>query len=179
MEQAVQTQIEEQLRIRPWCDQDRQALQFQILQFLKAQGDLAVTARNADLFFQLGLGLAKKGDPTLLASISGYPVGWVCWGEPETPFEARWKTCHTFGSYTASQFRHAGISLQLRDEAWHIAERQGYERIIGPVQVSNKRGLRLFKAGYGAKATSVQFEFFLSKGKENGTNHRNDSSNTR
>ena len=165
MEAQAEKTIEDQLRIRPWHEQDQPALQWQILQFLKAQGDrggdLAATTKNAGLFFQLGLGLAQKGDPTLVATLNAYPVGWICWGEPVTPFECKWKTCHTFGSYTAPQFRKEGVSMQLRDVAWAMAEQLGYERIIGPVHTSNRRGLKLFKAGYGAKATAVQFEFFL------------------
>jgi len=169
-DQAEKIEISGLLRLRRWYDWDQHALQWSILQFLKAQeergGDLAATSKNANLFFQLGLGLAEKGDPTLVATINGFPVGWICWGEPETPFEARWKTCHTFGSYTIPQFRHEGVAMQLRDVAWAMAEQLGYERVIGPVHVSNRRGLKLFKAGYGAKATSVQFEFFLKGGKK-------------
>lgn len=151
--------------IAPWKDIDRAAIRSMILDFLKAGaergGDLVPCSENVDALWRLGRQLADAGDPCLVGIVGGEPVAYVQWGGVNTaPFVSRFKTCHTFGSFTQHRHRHHGIAGALRSEALTMARALGYQRIIGPVAFQNQRGMAEFVA-QGAWPTHAQWELHV------------------
>lgn len=152
--------------VRGWQECDRPWLREAIYAFLAAGaargGDLLPTARNVETYLQMGYGGAHKGDPCLVAIVNGQPVAFVLWVGQGTPLlEQRWKTIYALGSYTEPRARSHGYADELRVRAREIARALGYERIIGPVSLTNARGVDVFIRDYDAWPTHIQFEAFV------------------
>jgi len=150
--------------IRSWARRDTNWLRGALRAFLQAGiergGDLLPTDRNVDALLNLGLLGAERGDPCLVADDP--LVAFVLWTAPEGSHlvDMRWKTIQAIGSYTEIGERSFGVAGALREAARRMAVDLGYERITGPVHLTNGRGLREF-CERGAWPTSVQMELLL------------------
>lgn len=151
--------------IRPWIEEDRPCLLVGIEDFFRSgleQGsDVLATRRNAEIYFNLGLKAAGRGDPCLVGLKDGVFAGFVMWLGLESLLEQRWNTIHALGSYTFPGFRSTGVADMLRIRAREIAKEKGYNRIFGPVYGVNKRGIEVFKHYYKAEINSLNFEQFI------------------
>jgi len=150
------------MEIGPWKAIDATWLKAAIGEFLRANlergGDLLPTSRNCEVLLRLGLAGAEAGDPCLVAVVGGEPVGYVLWvGAPPT-LDTRYKTINALGSYTAPGSRSNGVAAALRAEAWAMTRALGFERVIGPVHLSNARGIQEFVEVFHAWPTTVQME---------------------
>lgn len=150
--------------IRAWQPFDWPAISGMLAEFLHASvqrgGDVLPTERNVRTLWSIGLGWAAIGQPTLLAEDETGVLGYVQWGWLDSPFDVRWRTCHALGSYTRTDVRGLGIAGSLRMRAKGMCIEAGIERIVGPVHLSNPRGVAEF-IGQGAWPTTVQMELLV------------------
>lgn len=153
------------MRIRLWQAIDVDQLHRMISEFLRVGaargGDVLPSEHNVQVLLSMGLGFADLGQPSLVALDDDTVLGFIEWGYPPMPFEERWRTCRTYGSFVLPWERHKLVAQNLRDEAFTICRRDGIERIIGPVHMTNERGIREFAEHVGAWAVSVQMEVLL------------------
>lgn len=153
--------------VRPWAAVDVAWLRGAIEAFLAANaargGDLIVNERNVTTYLQLGMGGALRGDPCLVAILKEHPVGFVLWvGTPNPPLDSRWKTINALGSYTEPEARSKGVADALRRAAWDMTVAQGYERVHGPMHLSNARGIEEFIHVWDAWPTTCTFEVMVN-----------------
>ena len=153
------------IEVCPWKPIDSAWLRHAIHEFLLANvargGDLLPTSRNVSAYLKLGLDGAARGEPCLVAITSGEPVAFVLWvGTPSPALDSRWKTINALGSYTEPHARRSGVARRLREEAWAMTKALGYERVIGPMSLSNERGMREFIEVFDAWPTWATFEAF-------------------
>ena len=137
--------------IEPWGRGHEVWLRSALTRFLEAGlargADTLPTPHNVEILLGLGLALARRGDPCLLAVANCGPVAYVEWGDPQAlhppgeRVELRWRTCQTFGSFTEPEWRHRGVAGALRAEAKRIVIAHGYERITGAMDLTNPRGI--------------------------------------
>lgn len=150
------------MEIAPWKAIDAPWIKWAIGEFLRANldrgGDLLASPRNVDALLQLGLAGASAGDPCLVAVVGGELVGYVLWVGVSPILDTRWRTINALGSYTAPGSRSNGVAARLRAEAWDMTRALGYERVIGPVHLSNPRGIQEFVQVFHAWPTTVQME---------------------
>jgi GNAT superfamily N-acetyltransferase len=153
------------LQIIPWSSDHESWLRNAIMGFLDAGlergGELLNTPKNVDAYLGIGLRGAAQGDPCLLAMVDGKPVAYVMWVGASNLIDLRWKTINAIGSYTDPEHRSKLIASALRDTALRITRERGYEKITGPVQLNNTRGVYEFCVTYGAWPTSVQFDILV------------------
>jgi len=134
-----------QYKIRPWAPGDEAELRGMIGAFLKAGlargGDLLPTERTIEYLLKLGMDFAAAGQPTLVA-VNDHLLGYIQWGWTELPVDQICRTCQTLGSYVLPEERHNGVARALRFRGLDICREQGIERIVGPMHLTNPRGIR-------------------------------------
>lgn len=154
-----------EIRIRPWDPVDEPVLIPMIEGFLAVQvargGDMLPTRRNAVEMFKLGCRAAQREQPSLIAEVDGAIGGWCLWWYYDSGLDLRYRTCIAAGSYTLPAYRHAGIAAHLRKVGLSLCQRDGIERIMGPVHLMNRRALKVFIEEYGAWPVSVTMEVLL------------------
>lgn len=155
------------IKIIPWNETHVPFLTSALRGFFEAGydrgGDVLPTERNISAFIKLGIGGARRGDPCLVATVDDIPAGFVLWVGTEFPvLDSRWKTIQALGSFTEFSFRSRGVADTLRKEALRVTRERGYERILGPVHMSNPRGISEFIFNYDAWPTTVTFEKFVN-----------------
>jgi GNAT superfamily N-acetyltransferase len=152
------------MEITGWQRENRLWLRATCIEFLrvleKRGGDLLPTTRNADFLCELGYAGSERGEPCLVGFIDDTPVAWILWCAPSPILDMKWRTMNAIGSYTEPSSRSQGIAHHLRKRAVKMTKRLGYQRISGPVAMSNRRGHEEF-IGWGAWPTSVQWELHL------------------
>ena len=104
--------------------------------------------------------MAEQGDPSLVAIEDEKVVSYIMWGDIGVPMDSKWKTCHALGSYTLADYRHHGIVTALRHRGLEMAIERGYERIIGPMHIVNRKGIHEMEKE-GAIPTVIQMERFI------------------
>lgn len=154
------------MEIRHWEEKDKEWLKDSIREFLRAGlergGDLLDTDKNIEAYLKLGYAAVARGEPCLIAIQDGFRAGFVFWiGIPNPQLDERWRTIQALGSYTVPNFRSWGIADRLRLSAREMAKKLGFERISGPVHVTNEKGIKVFEAFYGAKINVHNFEQFI------------------
>lgn len=154
------------IKIDFWKEEDRPWLSKAVMRFLESGlergGDVLATEKNVQTYLRLGFAGVDNGDPCLVGFVNDIRVGFVFWiGLENQEIDVKWKTIHALGSYTDPIYRSHGIADSLRLEAKRIAKEKGYERIFGPVQAANEKGVGVFLDYYGAKICTLQFEKFI------------------
>ena len=149
--------------IRAWRAEDETVVCEMLKDFLHAGiargGDLLPTERNIKFLWGIGIEAAGRGEPCLVFVNGKDPCAFVLW-HYVNGVDSRWRTCYALGSYTSPDVRSRLIARDLRFAARDICVRDGIERVIGPVHLTNARGLGEFIV-QGAWPTAVQMERFL------------------
>lgn len=152
------------MEITPWKYIDESWLRSSLESFLRSNvargGDLLPTSRNVSSLLSIGYAGSRNGDPCLVAIIAGEPIGFVLWAGMPPGLDCRWKTVYAHGSFTSVGARSAGVAGALRAEALRMSKALGYERVIGPVAMSNAKGISEF-VSQGAWPTHCQMELLL------------------
>lgn len=151
--------------IRPWTADDRAVLLPMLMDLLannvEAGGELLPTERNAHVLVDLGLKWAAAGEPTLVAcDVSGAVVAFTLWGSLGNPMglDTRDNLCTGIGTYVVPGWRRRYVSCKLRREAFEVARRKRYDRVLGVAY--HEAGLQSMLR-IGAKAIGTVTEWHI------------------
>lgn len=154
------------MALRPWSQDDAPWLRTSLRQFVEANlargGDFLPTERNIETLLTLGLEGAQAGYPCYIATRDAMPIAFVLWcpAPGAETLDCRWKTIVAYASFTAPEARGNGVAGALRQGALARTKALGFTRIMGPVALSNEKGMQEF-VRQGAWPTHAQWEILL------------------
>lgn len=150
--------------IRAWNEGDIAQLRPMVEGFIEEViargGDIALTDNNVATYIGLGLAASMRGEPTCLWEDGGVILSLCLWTTLPSIFEFRMRTMFAVGAYTLPDARRHECARLLRDHAEARTWDLGFERIIGPVHTTNRRGQDVM-AAKGAWPMSSTWELWL------------------